>query len=156
METRKEMKQTVVKVRGVVNFPYWDNEENKYSVKLMLNEKEIEKIAQICSDNDMFEPSFGEDEDGINVKTSYQVPIFYEKEDMYDETKSYSDKYFVRKGDEVIAIVQLKEFIYKRKHGTTCYLKGMKVVKLNEEEHKKTYVRTEVTLADFEDEDLAF
>lgn len=154
-QEKKEMKQKEIKLQGVARLPYFDYEgTEQYSLKLELTEESYEYIGQVCESLGIPEPSIN-DEMEVRLKTNYKVPVFWQGVDMYDEDKTYSNRYFICDGDKVTVIAQLKEYEYMRKHGSTLYLKGAKVHEINEEEHNKTYEGHEVTLADFED-DIAF
>lgn len=153
---RKELKQVQLKLNGVVRMPYNDLEEGKFSFKLELDENSENLLIKACEDLEIEEPAINNDLE-VRVKTAYEIPVYYNGEDVYNSERKYQE-YFVCDGDKVVVICQLKEYEYRRKRGSTLYLKGIKVLEINEDEHKRVeqYQNTsrEISLDDFEDIDF--
>lgn len=134
------MKEKVtLSLKGIVAFP--ERDENGFHCRLALDDEQLQKIDEATKETG-YEIAVkeikvnGEDKKSINVKTSFDFPIFYKDkrtEDEYynDEGVKLSENLV---GAEVVCKVNIKEYTYKErrmvKHGITAYLLGMVVSNL--------------------------
>lgn len=132
------MKEKVtLSLKGIVAFPERD-EKNVFHCRLALDDEQLRKIDEATKETG-YEIAVkeikvnGEDKKSINVKTSFDFPIFYKdkrsEDEYYDDEGVWLSENLV--GAEVVCKVNIKEYTYKErrmvKHGLTAYLLGMVV-----------------------------
>ena len=164
------MKQEVQKVqeiknmKGIAKFPFWDDETEKFSMKLLIGKKELDYL------NDLMEhmeeeiaiselEHDGETYNAINLKTGYTIPIF-DREG--NQINADTEDYCIYDGAKIIAKINFKKYEYTQKKGRnsfkktgiTGYLMGVVILE------QGTPYQAETTFDDFaeelNDEDLQF
>lgn len=163
------MKQEVQKIqeiknmKGVAKFPFWDDEAEKFSTKLLIGKKEVDFLNDLM--DEMGEEIAisevehdGETYNAINLKTGYTIPIF----DREGNKLNANEDWCIYDGAKVIAKINFKKYEYTQKKGRnsftktgiTGYLMGVVILE------QGTPYQAETTFDDFkdllDDEDLQF
>ena len=144
----------IIKLRGIVKFPFVEKTEQgeKFTCKLCLENNELMRVQEVTEEigESISISDFtidNKDYDAINVKTSYQVPIYDINGAEIDEPNNL---YPIYDGAKVIFKVQMKRYEYKEKNkrftktGVTSYLLGAVVVE------QGTPFASETTFKEFE------
>lgn len=155
------MKQEVQKIqeiknmKGVAKFPFWDDETEKFSTKLLIGKKEVDFLNDLM--DEMGEEIAisevehdGETYNAINLKTGYTIPIF----DREGNKLNTNEDWCIYDGAKVIAKINFKKYEYTQKKGRnsftktgiTGYLMGVVILE------QGTPYQAETTFNDFADE----
>ena len=158
MKQTKE-KETII-VRGIAFFP--TVEDDKFSTRILLREKAMEKIQNICNEigEDIATKDIEFDDKSyysINVKTSYAIPIFDVNGNQINADK---EDYQIYHGADALFKIILKRYEYKEKGkrfsktGVSAYLLGTTIIKQGEPYQSSTTFDEFENLLD--DEEIQF
>ncbi len=163
------MKQEVQKVqeirnmKGIAKFPFYEEEERKFSMKLLIGKKELDWLNDLMDETGeeiaISEVEHdGETFNAINLKTGYSIPIF----DREGNKLNTNEDWCIYDGAKVIAKINFKKYEYTQKKGlysftktgVTGYLMGAVILE------QGTPYQSETTFNDFaeelKDEELQF
>lgn len=145
VQNEKEVKNLIMNVRGIAKFPIF--EDNKFSVKLLLTEKELERVEKALEifDDELSITDLSHDNvdyQAIGAKTIYEIPIF-DPEGV--QINAENEDYQIYDGAECILKINFKPYQYKKKTGVTGYLMGAVIIK------QGIKYNNETTFDDFKD-----
>lgn len=163
-QEEKSLENVIMNVKGIAKFPFYDEEENKFSMKLLINDETLSKIEEsiepIGEELAVGELSHDDKEySAINVKTGFAIPIYNIKGEVIN---SDNEDFTIYDGAKVILKVNFKRYEYKErkgknrftKTGVTGYLMGCVILE------QGTPFQASTTFEDFaenlKDEEIAF
>lgn len=124
----KEVENVIINVKGIAKFP--QVEDGKFSMKLLLTSEELDKVEKLIEvlDDELTINELKHDDteyDAINVKTSFEIPIFNRKG---EQINSESEDYQIYDGAKGIFKINFKPYKFKKKTGVTGYLMGAVII----------------------------
>lgn len=142
----KEVNVLTKQLKGIALWPRL--EDGTFSFKLLLSDIDYGELEKelLNMDGEIITKDIAhnnQDYIGINVKTSYECPVFDAKGTLLED-----DKYEIYHGAEIIAKVQFKVQPYKRRNYIVGYLKGAVVIEQGENSNETKFEEFEDMLKD--------
>lgn len=164
MKQEVQKLQEIKNMKGVAKFPFYDEDDRKFSMKLLIGKKELDWLNDLMDgmgeEITISEVEHdGETYNAINLKTGFTLPIFDRKGNQINVD---TEDYCIYDGAKIIAKINFKKYEYTQKKGRnsftktgiTGYLMGVVILE------QGTPYQAETTFDDFaeelKDEDLQF